>query len=446
MAKDTPLSFHNLVIYEVYVRNHGPNGTFSDVEADLPRIRSMGVDVIWFMPIHPIGQLNKKGSLGCPYSISDFRGINSEYGSKADFIHLIEKAHSLGLKVMIDVVYNHTSHDSILVKEHPEWFHQDAGGGPITTVPAWADVIDLKHPQPELTAYLIETLKGWARIGVDGFRCDVASIIPLDFWLQARHEVALMKPGLIWLAESVHASFLASRRAEGLPAFSDCEVFTAFDLAYDYDIWPVWQTAVIGRVPLSHYVDIIQFQDSIYPANYVKMRCVENHDQARIMRLAPSHSQALAWTAFQAFNKGAFLIYAGQEAAAHHTPSLFDIDKIFWGDYALQPFLTRLANLKKHELLTFGQFSLLSCEPILQAAWFSQGKGLYGVFNTGMSSGMIDVQLPDGSYTNLMDDQVIRVLNQQMPAPTSAAILAYQAASAATPMTSDFFHFELPPE
>jgi hypothetical protein len=313
-------------------------------------------------------------------------------------------------------------------------------------VPAWADVIDLSHPHQELTAYLIETLKGWARIGVDGFRCDVASIVPLDFWLQARHEVAQVKPGVIWLAESVHASFVANRRTEGLPAFSDCEVFQAFDLAYDYDIWPVWQTAVIGRVPLSRYLDIIQFQDSIYPANYVKMRCVENHDQARIMRLAPSHSQALAWTAFQAFNKGAFLIYAGQEAAAHHTPSLFDIDKIVWGNYTLQPFLTRLANLKKHELLVSGQFSLLGCEPVLQAVWFSQGKGLYGLFNTGMSRGMVDVQLPDGSYTNLLDDQVMRVLNHQMPAPASAAILAYQAAGAPTPITSDFFHFELPPE
>jgi glycosidase len=147
MAKDTPFSVRNLVIYEVYVRNHGPHGTFADVEADLERIRSLGVDIVWFMPIHPIGQLNKKGSLGCPYSISNYRDVNPEYGTKEDFARLIEKAHQLGMKVMIDVVYNHTAHDSNLVKDHPDWYHQDANGRPITTVPDWSDVIDLNHPK-----------------------------------------------------------------------------------------------------------------------------------------------------------------------------------------------------------------------------------------------------------------------------------------------------------
>ena len=139
MAQDTPKYYRNLVLYEVYVRNHGPNGTFADVEADLPRIQAMGVDVVWFMPIHPIGKINKKGSLGCPYSIADYREVNPEYGTKADFSRLIERAHALGLKVMIDVVYNHTAHDSVLVREHPEWFHQDAHGKPVTTVPEWSD-------------------------------------------------------------------------------------------------------------------------------------------------------------------------------------------------------------------------------------------------------------------------------------------------------------------
>src|SRR4030065_2500071 len=120
MAHDTPSSYRNLVIYEIFVRNHGPHGSFADVEADLERIRSMGVDVIWFMPIHPIGQLNKKGSLGCPYSIQDYREVNPEFGTKQDFVRLIEKAHALGLEVMIDVVYNHTAHDSVLVQQHPE--------------------------------------------------------------------------------------------------------------------------------------------------------------------------------------------------------------------------------------------------------------------------------------------------------------------------------------
>ena len=303
MATDTPRECHNLVIYEVYVRNHSPEGTFLQVEADLPRIKSLGVDVVWFMPIHPIGQVAHKGTLGCPYSIADYRGINPEYGTCADFARLIQRAHELGMKVMIDVVYNHTAHDSVLVREHPEWFHQDKAGRPVTTVPDWSDVIDLKHGSPGLTAYLIDTLRGWAQFGVDGFRCDVASLVPQEFWVEARREVAKVKPGVIWLAESVHAAFVAYRRWMGLPTISDSELYAAFDLTYVYDIWPIWQAAATGRVAAGRYLEMLRMQDAIYPGNFVKMRYVENHDQARIMAVAKSRAQALAWTAFEAFTK-----------------------------------------------------------------------------------------------------------------------------------------------
>lgn len=202
----------NLVLYEVFVRNHGPNGKFEDVLNDLGRIKSLGVDVIWLMPIHPIGEKNKKGALGCPYSIKDYRKINPEYGTLQDFKKLIEEAHRRDLKIMIDVVYNHTSHDSRLVADHPEYFHQDAHGKPITTVPAWSDVIDLKHPNLDLQDYLIDIMLYWVKLGVDGFRCDVASIIPLTFWLEAKAQVEAMKPDFIWLAESVHAAWVIERR------------------------------------------------------------------------------------------------------------------------------------------------------------------------------------------------------------------------------------------
>jgi glycosidase len=424
----------NLVLYEVYVRNHGPNGTFADVEADLPRIRAMGVDVVWFMPIHPIGTLHKKGSLGCPYSIQDYREVNPEYGTKADFARLVKRAHDLGLLVMIDVVYNHTAHDSLLVQEHPEWFHQDAQGVPVSTVPAWSDVIDLKHPNPALADYLIETLKLWVELGVDGFRCDVASLLPLDFWLRAREAVAAVKPGVIWLTESVHAGWVAERRAAGLPTLSDAELYRAFDMGYDYDIWPIWQAVIDGQVPLLRYLEMLRFQDCIYPANYVKMRCVENHDQPRVMALIPDWTRALAWTAFQAFNKGAFLIYAGQESGATHTPTLFDIDKIVWGDYDLQPFLTKLAHLKKDTAQMQGQFVLLEAEPVLQATWLHPEGGLYGVFNiagtgTDVFSGSVPVRLPDGVYTDVLRDIQVEVRNGHITLSDSvpAMILRYQA-------------------
>jgi hypothetical protein len=439
MAIDTPTTYRSLVIYEVYVRNHGPHGTFADVEADLERIHRMGVDIVWFMPIHPIGQANKKGSLGCPYSIADYRGINPEYGSPADFQRLIKKAHSLGLKVMIDVVYNHTAHDSLLVRQHPAWFHQDASGMPVTTVPEWSDVIDLKHPNPDLSAYLIETLQQWAEFGVDAFRCDVASLLPEAFWMEAREAVSAVKADVIWLAETVHAAFVVYRRNHALSAISDSEIYHAFDLTYDYDIWPVFQLAVTGQLPFRRYLEMLLFQDAIYPENFVKMRFVENHDQKRIMAFAPSRAQALAWTAFQAFNKGAFLIYAGQESGADHTPSLFDVDKIAWGDFANQAMLTTLCHLKKDPAVIGGEFLLLENHITLQAAWQHGQGGLLGVFNVQGLEGEVDIPLSDGTYLDLLSGRPLSVTGGKLAAPPTAAVLRYSSPVELTPFRSEIF-------
>lgn len=425
MASDTPSNYRNLVIYEIYVRNHTLKGTFIDVERDLHRLHTLGVDVLWFMPIHPIGELNKKGSLGCPYSIRDYREVNPEYGTQGEFSHLIQQAHELGMKIMIDVVYNHTAHDSVLVKEHPEYFHQDRNGNPVTTVPEWSDVIDLKHPDAELTRYLIEALRGWVQLGVDGFRCDVASLLPLDFWMQARAELANEKPDIIWLAESVQANFIATRRSQNLTALSDSELYQAFDITYDYDIWPIWQLAVQGKVPVRRYIEMLRYQDCIYPENYIKMRCVENHDQARIMRLAPSRAQGMAWMAFEAFNKGPFLIYAGQESGVKHTPSLFEIDKVEWSDYNLQPFLTHLAKLKKDPAQVDGKFIVMQADPAIQAAWEYPGKGLYGIFNTSGKAGYIMVNLPDGTYRDILNDGQVLVRGGKILLPDAAAIVRF---------------------
>lgn len=431
MAKDTPLSHRSLVLYEVYTRNHGPNGTFADVEADLERLRDMGVDIVWFMPVHPIGKKERKGTLGSSYSIANYREVNPEYGTKEDFARLINKAHALGLRVMIDVVYNHTAHDSNLVADHPDWYHQNDLGQPVTTVPDWSDVIDLQFPNQDLEAYLADTLAMWAEFGIDGFRCDVASLVPVDFWLRARERVAHVKPGVIWLAESTHASFIGSRRAVNLRAYSDSEIYAAFDMEYDYDIWPIFQAAVTGQVTVSLYLEMVRFQDCIYPANYVKMRCVENHDQARIMRLAPTREEGLAWTAFEFFNKGAALIYDGQETGTDHTPNQFESDKIVWGSYELQPFLTRLALLKKDPLFVEGIFTVPAAEPAIVAAWEPSvqdktGSCLLGVFNVQGSAGMMNVPLPDGDYNDLLSDEVVRVQYGQAPIPRTACIVRYE--------------------
>ncbi len=417
MAKETPSTLRNLIIYEVYVRNHTPEGTFKAFNQDLPRIKKMGVDVIWFMPIHPIGKLNKKGTLGCPYSISDYRAVNPEYGTEADFRATIQAIHDLGMKVMIDVVYNHTAHDSLLVRDHPEFFHQDETGTPVTTVPDWSDVIDLKHPNPELTRYLIDSLLYWSKLGVDGYRCDVASLVPIEFWLQARAEVALQNPETIWLAEAVHAGFLEYRHKMGLSGYSDSEIYQAFDMSYDYDIWPIFQAAIQKKVPLNRYLEMCRFQEGIYPANFIKMRCVENHDQVRIMDIAANEDSALAWAAFEIFNRGAFLIYAGQESGVTHKPSLFEKELIQWGNFSLQEFYSNLFKLKKHPLIEQGVFTITKAEPAILAHYSKGDKSLVGVFNPNGVSGSIQVKIPDGSYSDVISGKAVTIQNHHLSIP-----------------------------
>ncbi len=444
MANNTLKSFQNLVIYGVYVRAYGSQGKFIEVENDLQRIKNLGVDVIWFNPIHPIGVKNKKGELGCPYSISDYRKVNPEYGSPEDFQRLINKAHKMGLKVMIDIVFNHTAHDAILLQEHPEFYTQDQNGNPITTVPEWSDVIDLRHPQAGLNRYLIDSLKIWVQMGVDGFRCDVASLVPLSFWLQAREEIAQIKPDCIWLAESVHAGFVEYRRRKGLFALSDAELYQAFDITYDYDIWTVFQAAVTGKCSLTDYIQMLRFQDAIYPSNYIKMRAVENHDQQRIMRLASTESQARAWTAFMAFNKGAFHIYNGQEAAETHTPSLFYSDKIHWNDRKLESFLSTLAKLKKHPAQMDGVFTICDCFPLIVAIWVHPTTSLVGFFNLNQQSGTIKTDFKKSTLLDLISGQAVTIHEGgEMSIPRDACIFETGGMQVPDPCKTTLLDFHL---
>ena len=425
MAQETRKELQNMTIYQVYVRNHGPNGTFADVQADLDRIRALNVDVVYFMPIHPIGQLHKKGSLGCPYSIKDYRAINPEYGTLEDFQTLINEIHARGMKVMIDVVYNHTAHDAVYIKEHPDWYNMDENGKPFTTVPVWEDIIDLKHPNEDLWAYLIGSLVYWVGLGVDGFRCDVGSLLPINFWRRAREACAAVNPDTMWLTESVHMNFVRERRRNDLFAISDSELYQAFDMAYDYDIWTIWEAVVAQKLPVERYLEMLQLQESIYPKNFIKMRCVENHDQVRIHQRTGDLNRTIAWTAFAAFNKGPFFIYAGQESADTNRPSLFDIDKVNWGTYELSDLMKVLASLKHDPALDNGLLTFLAAEPAIQAAWSNGADSLFGIFNVNGNSGTVETQLPDGEYHNLLNGEKFVIVNGQTHIPANAAIVRY---------------------
>ena len=231
MARQTNTRLREKVIYSVFVRNHTKEGTFQALEGDLDRLAALGTDIIWLMPIHPIGEVGRKGTLGSPYAIRDFRGINPEYGTLGDFMHLVGEIHKRGMKCIIDVVYNHTSPDSILATGHPEFFLRDEAGNPTRKVADWSDVVDLDYSNRELWKYQIETLKIWAEI-VDGFRCDVASAVPLAFWREAREQVERVRPGCIWLAESVHAAHTMAMRRAGYYCAADTELYDALSLIH----------------------------------------------------------------------------------------------------------------------------------------------------------------------------------------------------------------------
>ncbi len=411
MAMDTDPRLQHLILYSVYVRSHTPEGSFRAVIPDLPRIRSLGVDAIWLMPIHPIGRKNRKGSLGSPYANRDYRSVNPEYGTLEDFEALVDAIHAQGMKCLIDVVYNHTSPDALLWEQHPDYFYRRPDGSPGNHVGDWTDIIDLDYGVPALWDYQIETLKYWAG-RVDGFRCDVASFVPVEFWSRAREEVSRIKPDFIWLAESVHRSFGAACRRQGMYCARDVDLYAAFDLEYEYDVREALDRYLRGEDSLGHWLDLLCFQDTVYPSNYNKLRFLENHDQPRIASLVTGASDLVNLTALLYFLKGATLLYAGQEAGCTHLPSLFDRDPIDWNTGRdLSPLLRRLGELKKTLLSPADDFYAAADEENhIAAASRDDGRvRKLGVFSLRSRAASVAVEAPDGVYDNLLDGRPVTV-------------------------------------
>lgn len=416
MAIDTSIELRNKVMYSIYVRNHTKEGTFKAVEEDLERIKELGTDIVWFMPIHPIGIKNKKGDLGCPYAIKNYREVNPEYGSLEDFKRCVEKIHTLGMKCIIDVVYNHTSPDSWLLENHPEYFFRKQNGDFGNRVGEWWDVVDLDYKNKELWDYQIETLKMWAEI-VDGFRCDVASLLPIEFWKKARVEVAKVNKDCIWLAESVHASFIKKLRDKGLDAYSDSEVYQAFDICYDYDIQEAFIAYIKGDINLKEYIHLLNLQECIYPKNYIKLRFLENHDNPRAKSIIPDDNNLINWTAFMYFQKGTTLIYGGQEVEDDNCPSLFDIDKVNWHTGKdISNYFKKLYSIKKNPIFIDGNYRLVANKDlqVITGYFEKENSKAVGIFNLKSNVGQVPVELSDGEYVNKINNKVVVVKDNKI--------------------------------
>ncbi|OHD24831.1 MAG: hypothetical protein A2Y38_18760 [Spirochaetes bacterium GWB1_59_5] len=329
MASDTPRELSGNSIYQIFIRNQSTEGTFDAALPALDTARRLGFDIVYLTPIHPIGASARKGSLGSPYAIQDYRAVDPALGGEAGFLRFLNAAHAKGLRLIIDVVYNHTSPDSVLVREHPEWFWKGPAGKPAPRHSEWSDVVDLDYSHRDLWDYQIESLETWARLGVDGFRCDVASLVPVPFWVEARKRLATIKPCL-WLAESVHKEFVSELRGQGHYAACDAELHEAFDLTYDYDGRTELEAAWAGTGPLVGYLHHLALQECMLPATAIKARFLENHDQKRAASHFGRGARLRSWTTFAMLLPGAFFAYMGQAGAITHQPSLFDKDVVDW--------------------------------------------------------------------------------------------------------------------
>ena len=411
MAVSTQKELRNQVIYQVFCRNYG-DGTLRGLTADLPRIRALGVDWVYLLPVQPSGRKNRKGSAGSPYAISDYRTVDPQLGTMEDFSTLCDAAHGLGMKVMLDVVYNHTSPDSVLAAEHPQWFYHKPDGSFGNRIGDWWDVIDLDYSHKALWDYQIETLKLWAR-HVDGFRCDVAPLIPLDFWMRARAEVNTVRPGCVWLAESVEPEFIRFCRSQGIAMASDGELYQAFDILYDYDIYRSMVGTMSGKNSLQAYLEHVNSQETMYPDNFCKLRNLENHDRPRAAAWIADEQALRNWTAWNYFATGTVMLYAGEEYCVAHHPSLFDPDPVqFATGRDISKLLRALADLKRDAIFAHGTMQAHAAGrdgSVILAQRSTEGRICFGIFATNGGKHTLEVDLPDGTYRNAIDGTPVDV-------------------------------------
>jgi len=323
----------NSVLYEVNVRQYTPQGTFNAFAEHLPRLKSLGVDVLWFMPTFPIGIKNKKGELGSYYSVRDYLNVNPEFGTLDDFKALLSKAHGMGMKVVIDWVPNHTSWDNKLTIEHPDWYVKDASGN--FTPPIgfdWTDVIQLDWSKKGLQDYMIDALKFWVKMGVDGFRIDHPNNTPKEFWERARTELTVIRPVLL-IGEIEQPTYYMEK---------------GFDMNYAWELYHLMVNIAQGKDNVGKLVKYYKKEWQIYPNNVYRLQFLTNHDQntweGTIDTLMGKAQKPLAALIFTA--QGVPLIYSGQEDCLNKRLKFFVRDTIKWDTCSMTGFYRNLVHMK----------------------------------------------------------------------------------------------------
>jgi len=326
------------VVYEIYPRDFSKEGNFNGVTARLDDLKSLGVNILWLMPIHPIGEKLRKGCCGSPYAVKDYYAINPDYGTEADLKRLISEAHRRGLKVIMDLVPNHTAWDSVLMK-HPEFYKQDANGNIQPPVAAWSDVAGLNYANADLRRYMIAMFKYWidpAGFNFDGFRCDVAEMVPTAFWEEARAEMLKVKPDIILLAEASKPELMVK----------------AFDIDYGWPLLHVLNNVLLQGAPASAVRTSWEESRRQFPQGKLHLRISDDHDEPRAIARYGLEG-ALAASALMFTLDGVPLLYNGMEvgdATESGDPALFEKLPVFWHPKDRPPLTgiySELAGLRK---------------------------------------------------------------------------------------------------
>ncbi len=338
-AQDYRQWSYNLNIYEVNLRQYTRSGTIAEFETHLDRLKDMGVGILWFMPIHPIGQKNRLGSLGSYYSVKDYFNVNPEFGTFDEFKSLVNKIHQKGMYVIIDWVANHTAWDNLLTITHPDWYAKDNNGNFIPPPGTnWTDVIQLDYNRQALRDYMINAMKFWVNIaGVDGFRCDAAERVPASFWQTAISELKKIKPGIFFLAEAddvllgnigFHSSY-----AWGLHGFGN----------------GILDRIANGTSNANELAGYINSELNNFPADHYRMYFTSNHDENSWFGTVFEEfgNAAEVFAVLTATINGIPLIYSGQEAGLNRRLRFFDKDEITWQQHPFANLYSTVFHLKK---------------------------------------------------------------------------------------------------
>ncbi len=321
------------VIYEVNLRQYTPGGTISEFKEHLPRLKELGVDILWFMPIHPIGEVNRKGTMGSYYAVKDYTGLGAEYGTKEEFKGLVNEIHKQGMYVILDWVANHTAWDHPWTSSNSEFYIKNDRGDFVPPVPDWHDVIKLDYSNSNLRTEMIKAFEYWVNdFNVDGFRCDVAGMVPLDFWVDARNQLAKSKE-IFWLAEWDTPEMQKD----------------AFNMTYGGENYRIGTRIFKGENTAFDLFKSIGREQTEFHPEAIIMQFTTNHDENTWNGATHETIRGAeeVFTALTYLIPGMPLIYSGQEAGLDKRLSFFDKDEIIWKQAPMADFFKKLNSLKK---------------------------------------------------------------------------------------------------